>query len=93
MQLIYRGVTYDYEPNKSAIRQRVHTFKSPYELMYRGNTDRVDPTTIAKTAVQPATYTLNYRGATYRINRNPQGQVMAIVAIPKPFKKSDSKPC
>ena len=94
MKLIYRGVTYDYEASKDAARppfQRLHLFKSPYELIYRGNTYRVDPTMIEKASVQPITYELSYRGATYRVNRNEQGKVTAIAAIHKPLQKNQAQ--
>lgn len=56
MKLIYRGVTYDYEASKGVARQpfqHIHAFKSPYELIYRGNTYRVDPTTIEMLTLSP----------------------------------------
>jgi hypothetical protein len=59
MKLIYRGVTYDYNPTNGAARHSFqpahHTSKSTYELIYRGNTYRVDPNAIAKASVQPVT--------------------------------------
>ena len=93
MKLIYRGVTYDYNPTNSAARHPFqpahHTSKSTYELIYRGNTYRVDPNAITKASAQPVTYELSYRGVTYKVNRNEQGKVTAIAPICKTFKKQD----
>jgi Domain of unknown function (DUF4278) len=90
MKLIYRGVTYDYNPTNGAARHSFqpthHTSKSTYELIYRGNTYQVDPNAIAKASVQPVTYELIYRGITYSVNRNEQGRVTAIAPICKPLK-------
>jgi hypothetical protein len=86
MKLIYRGVAYDYNPDKGAARypfRRIHTSRSTYELIYRGNTYRVDPNAIPKASVQPVSYELIYRGVTYLVNRNKQGEVIAIAPICK----------
>ncbi|HEY9667479.1 MAG TPA: DUF4278 domain-containing protein [Coleofasciculaceae cyanobacterium] len=90
MKLIYRGLTYDYDPAKGATRypfQRTRTSQSTYELIYRGNRYRVEPNAITKTSVQPVTYELIYRGVTYWLHRKEQGGVIAIAPIYKPFKK------
>ena len=68
MKLIYRGLTYDYDLTKSAVRrpfQRAYTSQVTYELIYRGNRYWFDSNAIAKTSVQPVSYELIYRGATY----------------------------
>jgi Domain of unknown function (DUF4278) len=79
MKLIYRGVTYDYQhPKATASRPLQRTFKSPYKLIYRGNTYWVDPTAIAEISVEPMVYELRYRGNTYQVIHNEQGQVIAI---------------
>lgn len=94
MKLIYRGLTYDYDPANSAIRypfQRTPTSQSTYELIYRGHRYRVDPNAIMKTSVQPVTYELIYRGISYRVTRNEQGEVIARVPTYKPFKQTRLK--
>ena len=48
------------------------------ELIYRGNTYRIDPTVIPETSLEPVVYELNYRGTTYRMHRNEQGKVTTI---------------
>ncbi|MEG4115083.1 MULTISPECIES: DUF4278 domain-containing protein [unclassified Microcoleus] len=81
MKLIYRGTTYDYNPANVAARhpsQPTPTRDSAYELIYRGNTYRVDPNAITKTPVKPTSYELIYRGITYWVNRNEQSDVPAI---------------
>jgi Domain of unknown function (DUF4278) len=79
MKLIYRGTTYDYHPiNATANRPLQRIFKSPYKLIYRGNTYWVDPTAIAEICVEPMVYELSYRGNTYQVIHNEQGQVIAI---------------
>lgn len=84
MKLIYRATTFDYNPAKVAARrpfQRTRrTDKSAYELMYRGNTYRVDPNVITQAPVKPAAYELIYRGMFFRVNRNEQGEITAITS-------------
>ncbi len=85
MKLIYRGVTYDYNPSNGEPFQHTHrSSKSPYELIYRGNRYRVEPNAIKQAATQPVTYELIYRGATYTVNRNGQGKVTAIAPVHRP---------
>lgn len=81
MKLIYRGLSFDYNPAKCATRhpcQRPQTSQVPYELIYRGNKYRVDPNAMTAAPIQPVTYKLIYRAITYWVNRNEQGKVTAI---------------
>jgi hypothetical protein len=90
MKLIYRGLSFDYDPARSAVSrsfERTHVSQTPYELIYRGNTYWVDPNALVKAFVQPITYELLYRGITYQVNRNEQGKVTAIAPIYKPFQE------
>lgn len=94
MKLIYRGLTYDYNPAKRATRRsfgRTHVSQTPYELIYRGNRYRVDPKAIAKPCIQPVTYQLIYRGINYWVHRDKQGKVTVITPISQPFKKDRLK--
>jgi hypothetical protein len=78
MKLIYRGLSFDYDPAKSAACRpcdHPQTSQTPYELIYRGNKYRLDPNAIKKVPVQPVTYKLIYRAITYWVNRNEQSQV------------------
>lgn len=78
MKLIYRGLSFDYDPAKSAACRpcdHPQTSQTPYELIYRGNKYRIDPNAIVKAHVQPMSYKLIYRAITYSVNRNEQGQV------------------
>lgn len=93
MKLIYRGNTYNYNPNNVTARrpfQHTRTSDSAYELIYRGNTYRVKPAAIAKAPVKPAAYELIYRGVTYWVNRNEQGEVTTITSSAKPSKKAST---
>jgi Domain of unknown function (DUF4278) len=86
MQLIYRGLTFDYNPSKTPERF-FHTsprLGAAYTLMYRGVTYRIDPNSIEKAAPKPATYELSYRGVTYKVNRNEQDEVTVISSSLKP---------
>lgn len=94
MKLIYRGLTYDYNPAKGAVHypfRRTRTPQSTYELIYRGNTYRVEPNTITKAFAKPVAYELIYRGITYWVDRNEQDEVIAIAPICKLFKITKPK--
>jgi Domain of unknown function (DUF4278) len=97
MQLIYRGLTYDYKPGRQVSRhlfQQVHRSEA-HTLRYRGLTYHIDSNTIlsetakqnAKAAPQPIEYELTYRGLTYRVTRDEQGKVAAITSGANPAKK------
>ena len=94
MKLIYRGLTYDYDPAKRATRRpfgRTHVSQTPYELIYRGHKYWVDPNALAKHSVQPITYELICRGINYLVHRDEQGKVTVITPISPPFKKDRLK--
>lgn len=92
MKLIYRGITYDYDPTKretSCPFEHTHTSQTPYELIYRGHKYWVDPNAIcAKPSVQPVTYKLLYRGISYLVYRNEHGELTAIAPSSQFFKKN-----
>lgn len=79
MKLIYRGVSYDYDPNHIRAGNTGYpvrgsqTIKTPYTLIYRGVTTQVDPNNQPAIAPLPASYDLIYRGATYHVNRDQMG--------------------
>jgi YHS domain-containing protein len=81
MKLIYRGTTYNYNPDKAPGRpfQQVREAGSAYNLTYRGVTYRVDPNSkSAEVPIAPAAYKLIYRGITYFVNSTAQGEVTAV---------------
>lgn len=83
MELIYRGNTYSYNPDKTPGRpfQQVRESGSAYNLTYRGVNYRIDPNTKScEVPRRPAAYKLIYRGMTYWVNRNAQGEVTATTA-------------
>lgn len=80
MQLIYRGTILNYNPANVNVRQSVQRRESTYELIYRGNTYRVDPTASKPASTKSNEYELIYRGSMYRVNRNEQGEVTAITS-------------
>ncbi|HEY9662059.1 MAG TPA: DUF4278 domain-containing protein [Allocoleopsis sp.] len=92
MQLIYRGTTFNYNPahihaRPSVQRNSVQRSGAAYELIYRGNTYRVDPTVATTTPAKPMEYQLIYRGSTYRVNRDEQGEVAIVPANTAPKHK------
>ncbi|HEY9639498.1 MAG TPA: DUF4278 domain-containing protein [Coleofasciculaceae cyanobacterium] len=78
MKLIYRGTTFNYDPTNTNTRRSVKPIEFAYKLIYRGHTYQIDPTAIQLTAVQPTEYDLIYRGVTYQVQRNEQGDVIAM---------------
>lgn len=84
MQLIYRGTTFDYNPAHINARHPAQRSGSAYELIYRGDTYRVDPTVAAIASAKPMEYELIYRGSTYYINCNKQGEIVAIAPTNSP---------
>jgi hypothetical protein len=82
MKLIYRGTTYDYNPN-FAKTDRTPQRTMPYELIYRGNRYQVDPTIVKVNAIEPCYYNLIYRGAVYQVSRNEFGKMTAITCSTK----------
>jgi hypothetical protein len=85
MNLIYRGATYNYDPEQ-ARRPTQPTRQSTYDLIYRGNTYRFDPTLAQPAVVKPSSYDLIYRGNTYQVNRNGAGEMTAISCSTNFFK-------
>ena len=88
MKLYYRGVSYEYDSTKVGSRKTAQPFKQvrefgpAYNLIYRGNTYRVDPNVKpAEVPVPPATYKLIYRGVTYLVNRTVQGEVTVVTEL------------
>jgi hypothetical protein len=84
MKLIYRGESFDYNPNKTSGNlgrpaRAPHISQTPYTVIYRGQTLRIDPANTAEAAL-PQNYELIYRGETYRMNRT--GQAAATVHQP-----------
>lgn len=83
MELIYRATTYNYNPNKTPTRpfQQVREAGAVYNKNYHAFTYRVDPNVKqSKVFAGSAAYELIYRGMTYSINRNEQGEVIAITS-------------
>jgi Domain of unknown function (DUF4278) len=88
MKLIYRGVSYDYDPSQARSgnlgrpARSTHGAKAPYTLMYRGVKIEVDPTAAPTEApVLPTSYDLSYRGVSYRMSRDAQGQVTSMAPV------------
>lgn len=81
MKLIYRGTTYDRNPDKTPGRpfQQVRGNGPAYNLTYRGVTYRVDPNSkSAEVPIVPAAYKLIYRGITYFVNSTAR-EVTAVI--------------
>jgi Domain of unknown function (DUF4278) len=88
MKLIYRGTTYNYDPDRvKTSRTFPRTDRSAYKLIYRGSTYRFDPTLAQSATDQPTSYELIYRGTTYQVHRNQAGAVTAIIDSTNLFKR------
>jgi YD repeat-containing protein len=100
MKLIYRGVSYDYDPSQARSGnlgrpgRSTHGAKAPYTLMYRGVKIEVDPTAaLTEAPVLPTSYNLSYRGVSYQVNRDAQGQVTSMTTLTKkPTKTTSNQP-
>jgi Domain of unknown function (DUF4278) len=87
MKLIYRGVSYEYDPTQSRPGNTGRPARSthqahPYTLTYRGVKMQVDPNQAAQVSTLPSESDLIYRGVSYRVHRNAQGQVTALTQAP-----------
>ena len=95
MKLIYRGETYEYNPdvsrpgNTGRLARPVRLAQTPYNLIYRGSTIEIDPSASQEAVPLPTHYNLIYRGSTYHVDRNSQS--IATIA-PKVAKASVSVP-
>lgn len=80
MKLIYRGVTYEYDPNKTQTGNtgrpghNVDTHRAPYVLMYRGQEIVINPNA-PHVPAEPTTHNLIYRGVSYQVDRDGNGGV------------------
>jgi hypothetical protein len=76
IKLIYRGTTYNYDPDRARANSPLpHTCKSACNLIYRGSAYRFDPALASPDPVKPSSYELIYRGSTYQVHRNEKGEV------------------
>jgi Domain of unknown function (DUF4278) len=76
IKLIYRGTTYNYDPDRARTNSPLpHTRKSACNLIYRGSAYRFDPALASHDSVKPSSYELIYRGSTYQVHRNEEGEV------------------
>jgi Domain of unknown function (DUF4278) len=83
MKLIYRGVSYEYDPTPARSINRGRPARStqqaaPYTLQYRGVTLNVDPQAPAQLPTLPSEYDLMYRGVTYRVQRDDREHTVAL---------------
>ncbi|QMS90374.1 DUF4278 domain-containing protein [Nostoc edaphicum CCNP1411] len=85
MKLYYRGLSYEYDPNKVGSKKTeqplhpVPQIGSAYNMVYRGVNYRVNPNSkSAADPLAPVTYKLSFRGITYFVNKTPLGEVSVI---------------
>ncbi len=81
MKLIYRGTTYERNPDQAPSRpfQQVRAAGPADNLTYRGVNYRVAPNTKPASVPAPAaSYKLSYRGMTYFVNRTANGEVTLV---------------
>ncbi|MBN3962116.1 DUF4278 domain-containing protein [Nostoc sp. NMS8] len=98
MKLYYRGLSYEYDPNKTGSKKTQQPFQPvvqigpAYNLMYRGVNYFVDPNTkSAELPITPVTYKLSFRGITYFVNKTSLGEV-SIVSQPVTTSKIEILP-
>jgi Domain of unknown function (DUF4278) len=88
MKLIYRGTTYNYDPDRvKACRSFPRTDRSAYKLIYRGSTYQFEPTISQLVNIKPTSYELIFRGTTYQVHRNQAGEVISIIHSTNLFKR------
>lgn len=76
IKLIYRGTTYNYDPDRLRANSPLpRSRKSACNLIYRGVAYRFDPALAKPESVKPCSYELIYRGSTDRVHRNEKGEV------------------
>jgi Domain of unknown function (DUF4278) len=94
MKLIYRGESYDYNPNRVGNIGRParapHIAQTPYTVIYRGQTLQIDPSNTVEVE-RPQSYELIYRGETYQMNRSgqvssaPKAEIQIPDTMPRHF--------
>jgi Domain of unknown function (DUF4278) len=97
MKLIYRGNSYDYDPDRARSGnlgrpgRPAQPFRAPYTVMYRGVTLQIDPQ--VQTPARSESYDLSYRGTRYRVDRDDQGRVnmTTLPASQKPTRISSKQ--
>jgi hypothetical protein len=81
MKLFYRSTSYEYDSDRQRLGNTgrpgrpAHLSRSPYTLIYRGETYQIDPNIPALPQELPQNYELIYRGTVYRVSRDAQGVV------------------
>ncbi|MFW9259954.1 DUF4278 domain-containing protein [Nostoc sp. CALU 546] len=85
MKLYYRGLSYEYDPNKVGSKKTEQPFQpvpqigSAYNLMYRGVNYRVNSNSkLAAVPLAPIAYKLSFRGITYFVNKTPLGEISVV---------------
>ncbi|MBD2532766.1 DUF4278 domain-containing protein [Nostoc flagelliforme FACHB-838] len=85
MKLYYRGLSYEYDPNKVGSKKTQQPFRPTpqigpaYNLMYRGINYCVDPNSKSgETPPAPVAHKLSFRGITYFVDKIPLGEVSVI---------------
>ncbi|ACC83629.1 DUF4278 domain-containing protein [Nostoc punctiforme] len=85
MKLYYRGLSYEYDPNKVDSKKTQQPFQPvsqhgpAYNLIYRGLDYRVDPNSkSAELPLLPVAYKLSFREITYFVNKTAQGDVTVV---------------
>jgi hypothetical protein len=84
MELIYRGIAFDYDPSQGFVSyspQFVHSSSAPYSLKYRGVTYQIDPSARQASSTKLKAYTLRYRSVTYFIYRSKQNQAISLSQV------------
>lgn len=83
MKLVYRGVSYDYDPQAQRNVKPSHKFQPAYTLLYRGAVYTVDPSIESQQRFVNPIADLIYRGVAYSLNGEMQPETGAQAA-PRP---------
>jgi Domain of unknown function (DUF4278) len=83
MKLYYRGLSYEYDPDKVGSKKVEQPFRPDpvigpaFNLMYRGVKYHLNPNSKSpKAPLSPITYKLSFRGITYFVNKTPLAEVI-----------------
>lgn len=68
MKLVYRGVSYEYDPHSQQPSQHSREIRPIYNLMYRGVAYTVDPNVDSNVLSPKPIANLVYRGVAYALN-------------------------
>lgn len=91
-KLIYRGVTYDYDPTHPPVDDRFDRIRQPITLQYRGNRYQLAPNRLTTEVYQPRSYQLQYRGVKYWVHPTNEQPSAPVAGVEHPKATNRIKP-